>query len=281
MLTKFIKADLRNYLFILVGVSFSPVCLAGFATYAKDWPNDPEIVNEKIQDVAAPTFLKSTSDAGVCVEDTYGAQNMVPEVGRLYLKVGLNYMDSEVRNLRNTSTGVFANSTLTKKSSKVSYYTWEIAAGTKWNVFRVELDYIYTKEILYNVTPVVQGRTETIQSTVNNTALMLNFMYDWNAFTYFRPYAGVLWGFAWNRTRTALVGGAVGDNASQNSNFFSPLAWGLCVGGRMPFYERWHAYVQYKYTEQGWAKWKSRTETFRMRGTYYLQGFSLGVQYTF
>lgn len=276
-----IKANVRHCAVILAGVLFSPVCFAGFATYAKDWPNDPEIVNEKVEDVSSPAFLKPVTDTGVCVEDTYGSQKRVPEAGRLYLKVGLNYMDSEVRNLRNNSQGIFAGATLNKKNAKTSYYTWEVAAGTKWNVFRVELDYIYTKEILYNTTPVVQGRAEGIESTINNTSLMLNFMYDWNTFTYFKPYVGVLWGIAWNRTRTALTGGVVGDNASQNSNFISPLAWGFCVGGRMPFYERWYAYVQYKYTDQGWAKWKSRTAAFRMRGTYYLQGFSLGVQYTF
>lgn len=254
---------------------------AGFATYSDTWPNNAEIVNERIKpDPTIAPAPECERRKAVCATDTYGADNLVCNKGRLYVKLGMNYLTTKYSNMRNISSGAFAGLSLVNDSTKTSNYSWEIGAGTTLMMLRTELEYVYTKETLYNSTPVTNGRPEGLQSTVKNVSVLLNFFYDFNTFQYFKPYVGALWGVSYNTTRSTLVGGTLGNNTAQNSNYLSPLAWGFTFGGRIPFYERWRGYVQYRYSNLGRIAWHA-AGGLQLKGYYILSGISLGVQYIF
>lgn len=265
----------------LSGCMLAMPAMAGFATYSDEWPNNPQVVNEYIEPdpVVKPKTPESPQNIA-CITDTYGTEDIVSNKGRLYGKLGINYLTTKVSNMRNISSGVFAGLSLVSESSKSDNYSWEIGLGTTFMMLRAELEYVYAKEITYNSTPVMVGRSEGLLSTVKNASVLLNFFYDFDTFRYFKPYVGAMWGVSWNTTRSTLVGGSLGNNVAQNSNYVSPLAWGLSIGGRIPFYQRWRGYVQYRYNNLGRVNWVS-AGNLRLKGYYIISGVSLGVQYIF
>lgn len=265
----------------LCGLLCAGTAHAGFATYSTNWPNGPETVNENAVDEATAAMLPDEKKEIVCIDDTYGTETRMSEKGRLYFKLGANYLTASINQLRNISSGPFAGRSLTTPNYSKSFTSWETALGTTWSFLRVELEYVHTKQLTYNAVPVTVGRNENLSSTIDNTSVLLDFYYDFDAFAYFKPYVGAAWGISWNSTRTTLYGGALGNNIAQNSNYVSIIAWGIMFGGRIPFSERWNAYVQYRYNNLGRLTFASNTANLQMQGQYVLQGVSLGVMYTF
>lgn len=266
---------------LLVSVILAaPNAFAGFATYATDWPNDAAVVdeNKKVETSSV------SSSAGCAIEPVAtdpapcNIIDRVPEYKRLYVKFGVNLSSTEVRNIRSTSVGSLSGLPTRVTDVKSNGLNWEIGVGTKFNVLRFEAEYIYHKTLNYNASPVLTGNASSLVSTVKNNAVLFNLYWDFDNFVYFKPYIGALTGIVWNETRSTLTGGGVGTGAAKNNSQYA-LAWGATVGTRMPFWEKWYAYLGYRYTAQGNVVWKDSTTVMNLDGNYVFSGFCLGVNY--
>lgn len=230
---------------------------------------------------------KNQSDCNKCPDPgecatlfSFNGKQPINDYCRLYVKFGGNYITSKATDIKNTSGGVLVNISPTVGDVEDTYFSWEVGIGTRYKCLRYEIEYVHTKTIIYSASPVLVGRGESMVSELYNRSVLLNIFYDFDTFAYFKPYVGGILGVAWNRTNSTLSGGTLGTGASQSANFISPLVWGLTVGGRIPFWERWRAYVQYRYVNNNKIQWKA-SGGLQMRGYYIFSGVSLGVAYIF
>lgn len=259
----------------------APNAMAGFFTYADNWPNDADIVNEKVETQEASTAATPTKEP--CAKDVKFWSDMGPdrvsECNRLYAKFGATFFNAEVRKISNTSITPLAGAYVLNNSAQDNYVSWEFGLGTRLKILRWELEYMYEKNITYNASPVFLNLPENLTSTVKNQSVWLNALWDADCLKlpYFTPYLGASAGFVWNKTTTQLTGG-VGTGVSHNDNRMG-VGWGVTIGARIAFWTRWFGYIGYKYIDQYTPRWKDSTGIFGLKGHYVINGVDLGVMY--
>lgn len=256
----------------------SPILLAGFTTYSKNWPDDPNVVNEKVtshQEIAQakpdPSFLVVTEAA---------TEQRMSDFKRLYGKLGATFLNAEIRSITNTSYPALSSGTVVNSTAKENYVSWEFGLGTKFQYVRMELDYLYEKTLQYNMSPLFYNvATESLNSKLMAQSVWFNLMYDMHKLNlpYFTPYFGGLLGVCWNKTRSAMTG-SVGNGTAQTHSRVA-LGWGATFGIRFPFWTRWFGYMDYKYLDHGKVVWKDSSGIMQLKGQYVVQGISVGVQY--
>lgn len=257
----------------------TPVAWAGFSTYSSTWPNDAASVNENAIGTVNTKDTAPDSDT-IINEDFLGLPDRVPEYKRLYVKFGVNSSITQIRHIRNKSKPPLANLPVANTTSQNDDISWEFGVGTKMQFLRFEAEYLHHKKLAFNAAPIVVGNNASINSELLNRALLLNMYFDFDNdhIVYFKPYFGVLTGVVWNKTRSIVQGGGLGNgNARTISNY--GLAWGVTVGARMPFWSNWMAYFAYRYTGQSKAHWKDSSSVVHLEGQYVFRGVCLGVQY--
>lgn len=258
----------------------SPVILAGFATYSKDWPDDACIVNEKVTAVKKKSAC-TPSDASAVVIETEEPDKRLGEYRRLYGKIGATFLTAQIRNITNTSTPVLSAGNVVQTTANENYMSWQVGLGTKFQYVRMEVEYLYEKNVPYNVNPLFFNTTssESITSKLMSQSVWFDLLYDMEKLNlpYFTPYFGGLFGVVWNKTRTALTG-TVGNGIAQNHSRIA-FGWGVTVGARMPFWNRWFGYLGYKYLDHGKTVWVDSTGLMSLKGHYVVQGIEVGVQY--
>lgn len=255
---------------------------AGFAMYTDKWPDDASIVNERVTP-PEPSVTKVPSEAAQAqcevIKLSQNSPNRVPERNHLYVKFGGMFTTAEIRSITNLSQGNLGTAYLIQQSLTDNYFTWEAGIGSKLQNVRWELEYVYYKDLQYNPNPIFANNVERLMSSYTNITLWFNLIYDFDTinFVYFKPYVGAMLGLAWNRTRSTMYNG-LGTGQEQTHSRYNP-GWGVTVGARMPFSERWFAYVAYKYNNAGNMKWKDSTGVLQLKGTFVASGVSFGVQY--
>jgi opacity protein-like surface antigen len=272
MLTRML---VKGLLALSVWVFISPIALAEITTFAKNWPSDIGSDDQK----PATVLIKNSGCASPeDAEEAAYAEPRANEQKRLYVKFGGNYAKTDVRHIRNESQPPLSGLNVAIDGFQTSNLSWEIGLGTKSGFTRYELEYVHQRTLQYNPNPVLIGNTASLNSEVLNNTLLLNIMWDFDNVMYLKPYAGVIGGVVWNKTRTTLTGGGVGNgSAKTNSNY--GVAWGVSFGARVPFWTNWYSYLQYRYMGQSKMYWKDGGGTLRMNGQLVFSGFSLGVQY--
>lgn len=259
---------------IVIGMINCPIAWAGFSTYSSTWPDDASVVNEKVVVDTKPASIKPTE---ICEEKT---SKRLSEQNRLYAKIAAAFVTDELRTIQNVSTSsALSNSVLTLNSVKDNYVTWEVGLGTKYKYLRYEVEYIYQKNVQYNPNPLFNGQSEVLTSYYSNQGAWLNLVYDMDKATipYFTPYLGGLIGFMWNKTHSAMQGGV--GNGTQETHSRYAVGWGVNLGIRIPFWERWFGYIEYKYLDQGMVRWKDSTGLMELKAKSVVQGVNVGVQY--
>lgn len=254
----------------------SPLLLAGFATYSNDWPDDPCVVNEKV--IKAPkTECKPDNNFLVITKEEQSKR--LDDYKRLYAKLGMTFLTAQIRNIQNVSQPALSSGNVVNGSASENYVSWEFGLGTKFEYVRLELEYLYQKNIEYNPNPLFNTGTESLSSKLNTQSVWFDLMYDMSKLNlpYFTPYFGGLVGVCWNKTRSTLTG-TIGNGAAQNHSRIA-LGWGVTVGARLPFWERWFGYLAYKYLDQGKVMWQDSTGVMQLKGHSVVQGVELGVQY--
>ncbi len=271
---------------LVFGLAISCIALpatAGFGTYAKDWPDDAAVVGEQV----APTTDEMANGQAVAsascdIGPTQTASDdsaRIDELNRLYVKLGVTFDTAQIRRIQNVSPPPVANAIILNNTINVNYASWEIGLGTKTNWGRWEVSYLYDKQLAYSPAPIFVGRAENLVSTINSQTGWLACYYDMNraSISYFVPYAGVLAGIVYNKTRSVVQGG-VGNGGTQGHGKFG-VAWGVAIGARMPFWTRWYGYLEYKYLDQTGVRWKDSTGLVVLKGHYVVKAVSVGVQY--
>lgn len=270
-----------NLILASCALLISSVCSAGFATYSKDWPDDAASVDEKVSsiDTSAEPCPPPAESCPIDIIGANGTGKRVCEDYRLYAKFGVTFLSAQIRQIQNTSLPALSSAYLINQSAKENYISWEFGLGTSIDPVRMELEYLYEKNVPYNATPLFAGRSENLTSTLMVQSLWFDLMYDLKKLNlpYFTPYIGGLLGISWNKTESTMYGG-IGTNAEKNHSRIS-IGWGATIGARMPFWERWFGYFGYKYLDHGMVRWQDSTGVMGLKGHYVLQGFELGVQY--
>ncbi len=253
----------------------SPILMAGFATYSKDWPDDACIVNEKVTN---PETKPCTPDQNFLVVTPEEQSKRVDEYKRLYAKLGATFLTAQIRKIQNTSSPTLSGGIIVNSGASDNYMSWEFGLGTKLQYLRVELEYLYQKKIPYNPNPLFLG-SNALVSTLESQSLWYDMMYDMSKLNlpYFTPYFGGLVGVVWNKTRSTLSGYPGTGVAANHARY--ALGWGVTFGARFPFWTRWFGYVAYKYLDQGKVVWQDSTGLMSLKGHYVTQGLELGVQY--
>jgi opacity protein-like surface antigen len=240
----------------------APAALAAFDTYSKDWPNNPSVVDENVK---KPVTVKIAPKPETEVVPPDPGTQRVSENKRVYIKAAVNASTTEVRHIRNISLPPLANKPIISDSAVLNEVNWEVGMGTKIDPVRFEVEYIKHKKINYNPVPLVNGNFAALTSEIQNQALLINMFLDFDPSTYFKPYVGVLTGFIWNKTRSILQGGGVGTGIAKSDSNFG-IGWGFSIGARMPFWERWYGFLQYRYTGQSKVHWKDSTSRMKLQG---------------
>lgn len=253
----------------------APVSFAGFATYSTEWPDDKCIVNEKLSDHQKKQTAQEDNFLVVTPEEQ--AQR-IDQYKRLYGKFGLTFLSADLRSIDNISYPALSSGVVVNTSASENYVSWEIGLGTRLQYVRLELEYLYEKNIPYNPSPLFDSG-ETLTSKFTSQSVWFNMMYDMDKLNvpYFTPYVGALVGVVWNKTRSTLSG-TIGNGAAENHSRYV-LGWGVTIGARMPFWTRWFGYLAYKYLDHGKVVWQDSTGIMRLKGHYVLQGVEVGVQY--
>jgi len=261
--------SLRHIILVLALIVSVPV-YADFSTYSKNWPNDAATVNENVS--KPPPVQEQASvvkPVPVCTR--------ISENKRVYVKFGINANTTEIRNIRNQSYSPLANKPIVSDYANLNDYNWEVGVGTKIDPVRFELEYIHHRLVNYNPVPLVVGNFASLSSEVTNQSLLINIFYDFSQLQYVKPYVGALTGFVWNKARSILQGGGVGNGIAKNNSKFG-TAWGFSIGMRVPFKDRWYGYLGYRYMGLSKVIWKDSTSTMKLQGQYVYKGFDLGVQ---
>lgn len=259
----------------------SPVLFAGFSTYSTNWPDNADSVDERI---SKPEASEKPTDVVAYTDDTdkdaYVANERVSEFKRLYAKIGLTLLTAEARQVQNTSNSSLASASVVNNTAKQDYASWEFGLGTRLQYVRLELEYLYQKQLPYNATPLFATSSTSINSELTTQALWFDVFYDMEKLNlpYFTPYLGGMVGVIWNETRTTIYGSPLEPNAAKNHSRIC-LGWGVTFGIRMPFWTRWYGFVGYKYLAQGMARWQSYNGNVDLKAYPVTQGFDLGVTY--
>lgn len=250
--------------------------IAGFNTYSQNWPDGPEVVNEKIKTPEKPTITQTALKE--CPEEK--AVPRVSECNRLYAKLGATFFNAEVRKMENVSMAPLSGAFLLNNTLKDNYISWEFGLGTKIRALRWEVEYMYNKNLTYDASPLLANFPETFTGTLESQGVWVSMLWDVEKLQvpYFTPYLGAMAGIIWNKTRSTLNGGTIGTGIAQNHSNYS-IGWGLTVGARVPFWTRWFGYIGYKYLNQGTPRWKDSTGIMELKGTYIVNGIDVGVQY--
>lgn len=273
------RMSLKSILVFGALIFVAPTVMAGFATYSKVWPNDANSVDENAVEPTEQKIDLSHKEAMKIKKETGEDVSRVSDYRRIYLKFGLNASVTEVRHITNWSYPPLANAAANVDTVQNNDVNWEAGIGTKYfEHVRFELEYFKHRLLNYNPSPVVVGNSASLTSTVDNQALLIEMYWDFDNIVYFKPYVGALTGVVWNKTRSTLVGGGVGNGNAENENHYG-LAWGFSIGARMPFWSNWYGYFGYRYTAQSKVYWEDNTSVLQMQGRYVFSGFSLGVNY--
>jgi len=263
--------------------------LAGFSTYAQDWPDDAAIVNEKIPALEAPSTInakaktKNSATASNCgcesPNNTVDTDDRVSQQNRLYAKFGATFLTGDVRKMQNISLPALSSAYLINTSAKENYISWEFGLGARIKALRYELEYMYDKKISYSPNPLFANLPEALVSTFASQGLWLNILWDIEKLNlpYFTPYIGVMGGFIWNKTRSTMTGGIGNGVAQDHSNYSAGI--GATIGVRAAFWTRWFGYIGYKYLDQGTPRWQDGTGIMQLKGHYIVDGVDVGVQY--
>ncbi len=253
---------------------FAPIVSAGFSTYSTQWPNDPCIVNEH---VATKNKEEKPAEDNFLVVTPQEQAKRVDEYKRLYGKFGGTLLTAEVRKIENISQATLPGRVI-NDIARENYLSWEIGLGTRLQYVRVELEYLYEKDIHYNPSPLFDTG-ESLTSKLMSQSIWFDLMYDMEKLNlpYFTPYIGGLVGLAWNKTRSTLTG-TVGNGVAQNHSRYA-LGWGVTIGARLPFWTRWFGYIAYKYLDHGKVVWQDATGNMQLKGKYVVQGAEFGIQY--
>lgn len=262
---------------ILVPVAMLPIssiAMAEFSTYSNDWPDNQAVVNEK-SPVAKKVVKETPLDKYCKLAPT---KPRAPEIGCLYVKFGGYQGSTQIRHVRNQSSGQYANLLPAVYSVNQVGWDWDMGAGTAINdKIRFEIEYVHHKKINYNPAPMLIGNTAVMSSTVASQIVLLDMFVDFNRLNYFRPYFGLSGGLAWNQTRASVSGGTFGNGAYKDTDHYS-FVWALTAGARVPFWHRFFAYVGYRYLNAGKAIWHDNTQIIKLQGQLVFQGFDFGVQ---
>ena len=155
-------------------------------------------------------FRRAIGGYNLCGEDP-GLACVLPinEVGRFYGRLSAGSASYTLDTFKNRSIspldlmGNIVTTSATKSSPIV-----EIAVGYVWSpTFRVEVEYLATRNFGYIASPVLSGPVpaRSFTSTIQMHPFLLNFYYDFKWFERFRPYviAGV--GFSVNSINSAVT----------------------------------------------------------------------------
>lgn len=257
-------------LLVLIVYVFSPLVLADFNPYSKNWPSD--IASDE------PPPPDPINNLPTAMQDPPDAEARVSEKKRLYVKFGVNASKTEIRHIRNKSQPPLSGLTIGIDGIQKNDISWEFGLGTKFDMARYELEYLHHRKLNYNPEPIVLGNAATLRSEVINRTLILNIYWDFDNFLYIKPYFGVLGGVVWNKTRSAMSGGGIGSGSAKTTSNYG-VAWGVSVGARIPFWSNWASYVGYRYTGQSKIFWKDGRGVLKLEGQYVFSGFCLGLNY--
>jgi opacity protein-like surface antigen len=203
----------------------------------------------------------------------------INDLCKLYWKFGGWYGSSQIRHIRNQSYEALANLPVIQNYVNKVGLDWDIGLGTAINrKVRFELEYSHHRSLDYSATPVLAGNAAGMASTLKSEALYINMFIDFRPVDYFMPYFGVLTGFVWNQTRTTASGGALGTGGGSETEDHYGYPWGLTVGARIPFMQRYFFYFGYRYVSQSKCVWRDSTTILKLQGQIVYQGVMFGVQ---
>ena len=261
--------SVKALLVLIISTLASSAIMADFQSYSKEWPND--IADEE-------TTVVETVDTSTAIQDLPDVEPRVSENKRLYIRFALNASKTEVRSILNKSQPPLGGLGLAATGLQKNDISWEVGLGTKIDMTRYELEYIHHKKINFNPSPLFKGNSASLTSELTNRAILLNFYYDFDNFRYLKPYVGATLGVVWNKTRSALTGGGVGNGSAISRSTYG-VAWGGRIGGRIPFWSNWSGDLGYRYTGQSKVYWKDGRSILNIDGRYVFSGFYLGVNY--
>lgn len=267
---------IKNLLLLALGfISFN--ASAGFSTYTNNWPDDAASVDEKIY--CPPTQSQKTVVTDNTTKEQYSEMERISEQKRLYAKFGAAFVTAQLRNIQNISNSSLSSISLASNNENKYYLSWEAGLGTKVNMARFELSYLYEKDLAYNPNPAFVNSATSLNSKIMSQGLWLALLWDWDnlKIPYLRPYIGALGGFIWNKTTSTFQGGVTNGIAQNHSRY--AIGWGATIGLRVAFWTRWFGYLEYKYLDQGKVVWVSNNGAARLKSQYVIQNINLGVQY--
>lgn len=265
-------------LLLLLFITHAPIVMAGFSTYTNKWPDDAASVDEKVYCPPSTQNQKPVVTDNTTKEN-YSEMERISEQKRLYAKFGAAFTTAQIRNIQNISTSSLSSLSMADNLLSKYYTTWEAGLGTKINMARFELSYIYEKDLAYSPNPVFVNNSTKLSSKIMNQGLWLSLLWDWDGLKipYLRPYIGALGGFIWNKTVSTFNGGITNGREQSHNRYV--IGWGGTIGLRMAFWTRWFFYLDYKYLDQGKVVWVSNDGLARLKGYSVVQTVNLGVQY--